>query len=126
MSAAFLTSQTSYSVDEIPSASTDHFQGPQGCYEIRRLAVGSSGIIGSFYDAKEDCFRLKSSPKVLFKPITHIEKTSAPEIQSVIVYDGNLIDIIDMDKELYLSIRSGTTPSSGVPLLMQSPSMINE
>ncbi|UJR17350.1 hypothetical protein I4U23_004245 [Adineta vaga] len=93
---------------------------------IQRLAIDPSGSLGSLYDATKDQL-LSTSPLYISKRSISLRN----EVNPVVVTSGrlkarDLLDMIGIDKELYLSIYLNLTTTKGISLLNNYPFTINE
>ncbi|CAF1309328.1 unnamed protein product [Adineta ricciae] len=93
---------------------------------IQRLAIDPSGAIGSLYDATKDQL-LSGSPLYISRRLISLRN----EVNPVVVTSGrlkarDLLEMIGIDKELYLSMYLNLTKSKGTSLLQNYPFTNNE
>ncbi|UJR14418.1 hypothetical protein I4U23_001415 [Adineta vaga] len=105
---------------EVPDSSQTVSLAP----DIHRLALNQSMAIGSFYDAKSDRFLERLLLEISPQKLT--SKDAKPIVRVGKVKDRTLPDIINIDKELFLSVYFRITPANGVALLIQDSFIIDE
>jgi hypothetical protein len=100
------------------SESTTTLELPLPRNDMRRLAIEQSAVIGSLYNARQDRF-LKISPLKI--PSISRQSDEIPEcavIHGDVLQDKSLLDLIDGDKDFWLSVRLDMAPANGIPSII--------
>jgi ribosome biogenesis GTPase A len=80
--------------------------------KIRRLAIDQSAVIGSLYDARQDCFLEKLLPKIHSTSTRPEEPPKCRITNGTELRDKSLVDLLHIDKDLCLSVRLNMVSSS--------------
>jgi GTPase SAR1 family protein len=107
-------------VQETPSKSVSIPQKPSTNNELYRMAINQSAILGSFYDARKDCLLENSALQIPPTSIASQKPDDGLIITSGAFEEQNLIDMIGIDGELWLSINLKMMPQTEIMTLFDS------
>jgi hypothetical protein len=93
---------------------------------IKRVAIDTSGCLGSLYDAHRN--RIREKPEGIFKePPVLLDKKSRCAIKTSNRHQSqNLLKLVGLDEDLRLSLLLGMTPKNGLASIIDYPYPLNE